>query len=249
MKCTLLQKMLLLLFTGLSSMLFAQISVSGTVTDENGPIPGINVVLQGTGQGAVTDFNGKYVINDVPSDGVLIFSYIGFTTLEMPVGGRSVIDVQLEVESSQLEQVVVIGYGTQSKRDVTGSVASVQADDFNVGVISSPEQLIQGKTAGVQITQTSGEPGAGVNLRIRGTSSVRANNNPLFVLDGFPLNGADTSAGTGGTDLGGSAAKNPLNFLSPNDIESIDVLKDASASAIYGSRAANGVVLITTKKS
>jgi iron complex outermembrane receptor protein len=142
---------------------------------------------------------------------------------------------------------VVIGYGEVNKRDATGAVASVKADDFNRGVISSPEQLIQGKTAGVQITSASGEPGAGVNVRIRGTSSVRGGNDPLFVVDGIPLGGENVSSGGADFGRGTSSAKNPLNFINPNDIESIDILKDASATAIYGSRGANGVVIITTK--
>jgi iron complex outermembrane receptor protein len=146
-----------------------------------------------------------------------------------------------------LDEVVIIGYGTTTVKDATGSVAAVTSEDFNSGVISSPEQLIQGKTAGVQITQTSGEPGAGIEFRIRGTNSVRSNNNPLFVVDGVPLANDDTAAGGADIGFGTSKAKNPLNFLNPSDIESISVLKDASATAIYGSRGANGVVIITTK--
>src|SRR5690606_570580 len=144
-------------------------------------------------------------------------------------------------------EVVIIGYGQTTIEDATGAVAVVTAEDFNQGVISSPEQLIQGKTAGVQITQSSGEPGAGINVRIRGTSSVRSNNNPLFVVDGMPLSGEDISAG--GASLGArpSSAKNPLNFLKRNDIESMSILTDASTTAIYGLRGANGVFISTTK--
>ncbi len=142
---------------------------------------------------------------------------------------------------------MVIGYGTQEADDATGAVTSVKSEDFNGGVIASPEQLIQGRSAGVQITQSSGEPGAGINIRIRGTSSVRSGNNPLFVVDGVPLAGDNVSGGGADVGVGTSSARNPLNFLNPNDIESIDILKDASATAIYGSRGANGVVLITTK--
>jgi len=228
--------------------MFAQITVSGVVSDSGGPIPGVNVLERGTSNGAISDFDGKYTLNNVASDAILVFSYIGFKSAQVPVNGQTTINATLEEDASELEQVVVIGYGSIRAKDATGAVATVKSKDFNGGVISSPEQLIQGKTAGVQITQTSGEPGAGINLRIRGTSSVRANNNPLYVVDGFPLNGTDTSAGTGGSDIGGASAKNPLNFLNPTDIASIDILKDASATAIYGSRGANGVVIITTKQ-
>ena len=248
MKGMILKSLTFLIIMLSGSVVFSQITVTGVVSDSGGPVPGVNVVVKGTTNGASTDFDGRYTINNVPSDGTLVFSYLGFQTQEAQVNGRTSIDVTLEEDAAELEAVVVVGYGTQSVRDVTGSVASVQAEDFNNGNIASPEELIQGKTAGVQITQTSGEPGAGINLRIRGTSSVRGNNNPLYVLDGVPLSGSDSSAGTGGADIGGASAKNPLNFLNPNDIASIDILKDASATAIYGSRGANGVVIITTKK-
>ncbi len=243
-----LKKLVFLLVFLSGSMMFAQITVSGVVSDSGGPIPGVNVLERGTSNGAISDFDGKYTLNNVASDAILVFSYIGFKSAQVPVNGQTTINATLEEDASELEQVVVIGYGSIRAKDATGAVATVKSKDFNGGVISSPEQLIQGKTAGVQITQTSGEPGAGINLRIRGTSSVRANNNPLYVVDGFPLNGTDTSAGTGGSDIGGASAKNPLNFLNPTDIASIDILKDASATAIYGSRGANGVVIITTKQ-
>ncbi|HPG05532.1 MAG TPA: TonB-dependent receptor plug domain-containing protein [Saprospiraceae bacterium] len=145
----------------------------------------------------------------------------------------------------QLEEVVVIGYSSVKKSDLTGAVVPITEKDFNRGVITSPEELIQGRAAGVQITSASGEPGSGINIRIRGTSSVVNGNNPLFVVDGVPLSGDNTSAS--GRGIGTVAAKNPLNFLNPSDIVSIDILKDASATAIYGSRGANGVVIITTK--
>ncbi|UOB18805.1 SusC/RagA family TonB-linked outer membrane protein [Abyssalbus ytuae] len=241
----------LLFLTALScfGFTYAQ-SVSGTVSDVNGPLPGANVVVKGTPNGTTTDFDGNYSLNDVESDAVLVISYIGFLTQEIEVNGRSTVNVTLQEDSTELDEVVVIGYGTTTVKDATGSVASVTSEDFNGGVIASPEQLIQGKTAGVQITQTSGEPGAGIDIRIRGTNSVRSNNNPLFVVDGVPLAGDATSAGgadiTGG-EGGTSQSRNPLNFLNPSDIESISVLKDASATAIYGSRGANGVVIITTK--
>ena len=246
MKFNLLKQLLFLGIMLSTSVIFAQ-TVTGTVTSNEGPLPGVSVVIKGTTSGTETDFDGIYTIDNVASDAVLVFSFIGFSTQEIAVNGQSTINVKLEEDAQALDEVVVIGYGSIRAKDATGSVASVKAEDFNQGVVASPEQLIQGKTAGVQITQTSGEPGAGVNIRIRGTSSVRGGNNPLYVIDGVPLSGGNTSAGTGGADIGGQSAKNPLNFLNPSDIASIDILKDASATAIYGSRGANGVVLITTK--
>lgn len=228
------------------SMANAQ-TVSGTVTDESGPLPGATVAVKGTSTGTTTDFDGNYTLNNVPADAVLVFSFVGYETQEIAVDGRSEINVNLATDASELEEVVLIGYGQTTVRDATGAVASVSAEEFNKGNISSPEELIQGKTAGVQITQASGEPGAGVALRIRGTTSVRSNNNPLFVVDGVPLAGDDTAAGTGDLGFGSSSARNPLNFLNPSDIESISILKDASATAIYGSRGANGVVIVQTK--
>ena len=203
-------------------------------------------MVKGTSNGTQTDFDGNYTLNNVGSDATLVFSYIGYATQEVAVNGRSTVDVTMQEDATQLGEVVIIGYGSTTVKDATGSVSAVTSEDFNTGVIASPEQLIQGKTAGVQITQTSGEPGAGVELRIRGTNSVRSNNNPLFVVDGVPLSGGAT-ASTAGVGFGSSAPRNPLNFLNPSDIESISILKDASATAIYGSRGANGVVIITTK--
>jgi len=224
------------------------IQVSGKVVSvEDGiGVPGVNVIVKGTNTGTTTNVDGTYSLS-APEDGTLVFSFVGFQRMEVPINSRSTIDVSLEPDVQELSEVVVIGYGVQEKRDATGSVASVKAEDFNRGMISSPEQLIQGKTAGVQITTATGEPGAGVNIRIRGTSSVRGGNNPLFVIDGVPLAGDETSPGAADLGRGKGSAKNPLNFLNPSDIESIDILKDASATAIYGSRGANGVVLITTK--
>lgn len=224
-------------------------TVTGTVSDSSGPLPGASVVVKGTTNGTQTDFDGNYTLNNVSSDAVLVFSYIGFASQEVPTNGQSTINVVLQEDASQLDEVVVVGYGTQNRRTTVGAVESVKAEEFNKGVIVNPQQLIQGKTAGVQISATTGEPGAAVNVRIRGTASVRANNNPLYVVDGIPLSGSSTTAGTGGgnTDIGSAASLDPLSFLNPNDIASIDILKDASATAIYGSRGANGVVLITTK--
>ncbi len=247
MKSMILKKLIFLLVFLSGSMLHAQITVSGVISDPGGPIPGVNVLVRGTSNGAVSDFDGNYTLDNVAEDAILVFSYVGFKAQEINVNGRTTINVTMQEDAAELEAVVVIGYGTQSVKDATGAVAVVSSEDFNQGVIASPEQLIQGKTAGVQITQTSGEPGAGVNLRIRGTSSVRSNNNPLFVVDGVPLAGDETGASGSNIGVGSSASRNPLNFISPSDIESVSILKDASATAIYGSRGANGVVIITTK--
>lgn len=225
----------------------AQTTVSGTVTDGTLPMPGVNIFIQGTTTGTTTDFDGMYTLNNVPNDAVLVFSFIGFSQQVIPVNGRSTINVTLQEDAAALSEVVVIGYGSVQRRDATGAVATVSAEDFNRGVVASPEELIQGRTAGLQVTSASGEPGAGVNIRIRGTTSVRGGNDPLFVVDGVPLAGDNVAAGGSNVGFGDSSPKNPLNFLNPQDIESMSVLKDASATAIYGSRGANGVVIITTK--
>ena len=225
---------------------FAQAQeITGNISDANGPLPGASVVEKGTTNGTQTDFDGNFTIS-VGENATLVISYIGYSTTEVAVNGRSSIDVTLAEDAEALDEVVIIGYGTTTVKDATGSVTSVTAKDFNGGVISSPEQLIQGKTAGVNIQQSSGEPGAGMSVNIRGSNSVRANNNPLFVVDGVPLSGDNTSP-EGDSGLGATAVRNPLNFLNPSDIMSISILKDASATAIYGSRGANGVVIITTK--
>ena len=247
MKNKLLMRLFLLpMFALLGGTVYAQISVSGTVSDATGPLPGVNVLVQGTSNGAQTDFDGNYTLNDVDPNGTLVFSYVGFVTAEVPVNGQTTINQMMQEDTEALEEVVIIGYGTTTVKDATGAVTAVTSDDFNQGVIASPEQLIQGKTAGVQISQDSGEPGSGVAFRIRGSNSIRSNNNPLFVVDGVPL-ANDTSQELSGSTFGSSSARNPLNFLNPNDIDSISILKDASATAIYGSRGANGVVIITTK--
>ncbi|MGE0589011.1 MAG: SusC/RagA family TonB-linked outer membrane protein [Cyclobacteriaceae bacterium] len=226
---------------------FAQRSISGRVTaaEDGSGIPGVNILEKGTTNGTASDFDGNFRLN-VGDNATLVFSFIGYKTMEVPVGAQSTLNVTMELDVTALSEVVVIGYGQTTVKDATGAVAAVTSADFNGGVIASPEQLIQGKTAGVQITSASGAPGAGVQLRIRGTSSIRSNNNPLFVVDGVPLSGG-TQPAAPDLGMGSSADTNPLNFLNPNDIESISILKDASATAIYGSRGANGVVIITTK--
>ncbi|MCF6180903.1 SusC/RagA family TonB-linked outer membrane protein [Lutibacter sp.] len=246
MKNMVLKKLLFLVFILSGSVMMAQ-SVTGIVSEANGPLPGVNVSVKGTTQGATTDFDGKYTIDNISSDAILVFSYLSFKTQEIKYTGQATINVVLQPDSQSLQEVVIIGYGSTTKKDATGAVDAVSAKDFNKGSMVSPEQLLQGKSAGVQVTQSSGEPGAGINIRIRGTSSVRSNNNPLFVVDGVPLPGGGSSARGADIGFGSSAAKNPLDFLNPNDIKSISILKDASATAIYGSRGANGVIIITTK--
>jgi iron complex outermembrane receptor protein len=212
--------------------------ISGTVTDETGAaLPGVNVLESGTTNGAVTDADGKYRLTVGSRESVLIFSFVGTISQQVVVGDQSEISVQLVSDSQTLAEVVVVGYGTQKKSDVTGAITSLKSEGFNQGVVTNPGQLLQGKIAGVNITTASGEPGSAQNVIIRGIGSLRSGTQPLYVVDGFLLDNS-----TQGVDT------NPLNFLNPNDIESIDVLKDASATSVYGSRASNGVVVITTKK-
>ncbi len=230
---------LLLVFFGLlaATSLMAQRTVSGTVKDADGaPIVGASVIVKGTSNGTVTDLDGKYSLKVADENAVLQISFIGFQTQEIAVANRSNFDVLL-TEGSTLSEVVVIGYGTQKKKDVTGSVTSLTSENFQTGNIATLEQLANGKLAGVQITSNGGAPGSGSRIRIRGGASLNASNDPLIVIDGMPLDNS-----------GVSGAANPLSFINPNDIETFTVLKDASATAIYGSRASNGVIMITTKK-
>ncbi len=233
-------KSLLMLLLFLPGIMDAQdFNITGKVTDNsNGEtMPGVYVMVKGTSTGAVTDANGTYTVKVSNSDAVLVFSFLGYTSQEITVGANKVIDVALVPDVKLLEEVVVIGYGTVKKADATGSVAVVGSDDFNKGAIVTPQQLMVGKSAGVVITTGNGAPGSGSTIRIRGGSSMSASNDPLIVIDGVPLDN-NTPSGMG----------NPLSMVNPNDIESMTVLKDASATAIYGSRASNGVILITTKK-
>ncbi|MBK9255507.1 MAG: SusC/RagA family TonB-linked outer membrane protein [Saprospiraceae bacterium] len=238
----------LLLFAGFTVSVAAQKTVSGTVTDASNsePLIGANVLIKGAGTGTITDIDGTYSLK-VEEGSVLIFSYAGYTDQEITIGASSTINVSLSA-GKLLDEVVVVGYGSVKRSDLTGSVASISAKDFNGGLVTSTDQLIQGKAAGVQILNNSGQPGGQTTIRIRGNSSIRAGNNPLFVVDGIPFSGASTKAGTDAGDLGAIPGSNPLNFINPADIESMQILKDASAAAIYGSRGANGVVLITTKR-
>ncbi|MEM9672601.1 MAG: TonB-dependent receptor [Bacteroidota bacterium] len=211
--------------------------VTGTITDENGEaLIGATVSIKGTTRGTITDTEGKFTI-DANEDDILVISFVGYTSKEVPVNNQTNFTVQLLPDSTQLQDVVVVAYGTQKRSDVTGAIASANVEDFNKGIVVNPGQLLQGKVAGVNVSNVSGEPGAAQNVIIRGIGSLRSGTTPLYVVDGFVLDNTSTGVAT-----------NPLNFINPQDIESIDVLKDASAAAIYGARAANGVIVITTKK-
>jgi iron complex outermembrane receptor protein len=227
-------QILFLLFLSLG--VFAQQSVSGLITDSSGtPLPGVNVIIQGTNVGVSSDFDGNYQIS-VDNGQILVFSYIGYDSVELTVNGTNQ-DVKMTESDSELDEVVVIGYGTVRKKDLTGAVDLITEKNFAKGSVVSPQQLIRGKVAGVSIVSNSGAPGDDSNVLIRGIGSLNLNSNPLYVVDGIPLD----AGGVGGS-------RSPLNAINPSDIEAISILKDASATAIYGSRAANGVVLITTKK-
>lgn len=205
------------------------VTVTGTVSDEMGPLPGVTVMVKGTDEGVATDFNGNYTINNVPSDALLQFSFVGMQTREVPVNGQSTIDVTMEASSESLNEIVVVGYGTQRREAVTGSVSSIQGESLREIPSADISQALQGRLPGVEISQTSSQPGAATQIRIRGTRSLNASNDPLIVLNGIPFAGS-------------------ISDISTNDIKSLDILKDASATAIYGSRGANGVILITTNR-
>ena len=246
MKNSLLKGLMVFLTVLCTSLTYSQ-DVSGTVSDSSGPLPGASILVKGTTNGAQTDLDGKFTIKNVGSNAVLVFSYIGLKSQEVSVAGKTSVKVILKEDSAELKEVIVIGYGTTKKKDATGAVDQISSKNFDNVASPSPAQLLRGKVAGVQVTQSSGEPGGGVAIRVRGNSSIRSGNGPLIVIDGVPLDGGNVSAG-GDNLLGASSARNPLNFVNQNDIESISVLKDASSTAIYGSRGANGVIVITTKK-
>ncbi len=219
--------------------------VRGRVTDEKGDgLPGVSIVVKGTQQGTVTNAEGQYEIS-VPNDNTtLIFSFVGYVSQEVVVGSRTSIDIPLKADEKALEEVVVVGYGTVKKKDLTGSVSSIGSREIHSRPISGLNQALQGQVPGVQVTQASNAAGGGVQIRIRGGNSISANNEPLYVVDGFPVSVPAPASGAANTN----AFPNVLATLNPGDIESMEVLKDASATAIYGSRGANGVVLITTKR-
>jgi TonB-dependent starch-binding outer membrane protein SusC len=217
-------------FTGVHSQ-ETQVSVTGSITDANTgeSLIGVSVVIKGTTTGTVTDANGKYSISVTDKNAILMFSYVGYLTQEIAVGGQSTIAVKLAPDVQKLDEVVVVGYGTQSKRTVTGSVASVGYDKFKDRSYSNISQALSGQLPGVNITQSQGAPGSSPIIKIRGSSSLTAGTTPLYVVDGMAMENFN------------------LNNINMQDIESVDVLKDAASAAIYGSRGANGVILITTK--
>ncbi|MEM5563803.1 SusC/RagA family TonB-linked outer membrane protein [Psychroserpens sp. AS72] len=233
---TFLNSLLVLTFL-IPATFFGQSKVTGTVTDEANalPLPGVNILVKGTTTGASTDFDGKYSISVNEGD-ILVFSYLGYSTKEIAYNGLSPFNVTLSEDAGKLDEIVIIGYGTTTRKDATGSVESITSDDFTKGNIVTTENLLQGRVAGVTVN-TSGAPGSGSEIKIRGGSSINASNNPLIVIDGLPITN---------DNIGGS--RGILSSINPNDIESFTVLKDASATAIYGSRASNGVIIIVTKK-
>ena len=202
------------------------IKVTGVVREATGGIPGVNVTVKGTTIGTITDMEGRYYIN-VPSDGVLQFTFIGYQTKNVSVKNRTIVNVTMEEDSKQLDEVVVVGYGVTKKSDLTGSVASVKADELNFPSTSVAEML-RGKAAGIQVTASSGRPGSGSEILIRGKRSLSGSSAPLYIVDNSPVSNIDD--------------------INPADIESIEILKDASSQAIYGARAANGVIFLTTKR-
>jgi len=212
-----------------SSLVFQELSVSGQVLDDtNAPIPGVNVVVKGTTNGATTDADGKYRITLASGNATLIFSFIGYVTQEIAVGDRTAINVSLVPDVSTLTEIVVVGYGTQTKSSVTGAISSVNSKEISALPVPSVSAALQGRVPGVMVTNNGG-PGTSAIVRIRGIGSITQNADPLYVVDGFP------------------APNFNLNSVDTKDIESVEILKDAAATAVYGSRAANGVVIITTK--
>ena len=224
-------------------------TITGQVTDlsTGETLPGVNIVVKGTTVGTVTDIDGNYRLT-VPDDvQTLVFSSVGYTREEVTIGNQTTINLEMAPDIQSLSEVVVVGYGTQKKSDLTGSVGSVSAEEIKAIPVTSVDQALQGRVPGVQVTQTSSAPGGGVSIRVRGASTLQGGNEPLYVIDGFPVYSSNGQASPSGI-RGGTVASNALASLNPNDIESVEILKDASATAIYGSRGANGVVLITTKR-
>lgn len=228
----------ILMLFGMSASVFAQggYQVKGTVSDEMGPIAGATILEAGTSNGTATDLDGNFTLNVKSAASTIEISFIGFRTASFKASAMPA-DIILEEDAELLGDVVIIGYGTVRKNDMTGSVSAVKADQINKGVISTPTSLLMGKSAGVVVTMGDGAPGAGNTIRIRGGSSLKANNNPLIVVDGLPV-----------SEVGINGVGDPMASINPSDIETFTVLKDASATAIYGSRASNGVIIITTKK-
>lgn len=243
-------KLLLLVisFLFVYGLAFAQTGkVSGTVSDDKAkPLAGVSVKIKGRESGTTTNDLGYFEL-DVPAGSTLVFSSVGYENLEQSPGNRRTLNLTLQQTAAGLNEVVVVGYGTVRKKDLTGSVTALKREDFNQGPVISADQLIAGKASGVQVVQSSAEPGGGISVNIRGAGSINADNSPLYVIDGMALDNSSVTSGSGSNFLDSRTARNPLNSINPADIQSIEILKDASATAIYGSRGANGVVIITTK--
>ena len=213
-------------------------AVKGKIMDEQGEaLPGVTILLKGTTNGTTSDGSGNYSLNVPGNTGTLVVSFIGYTTQEVAINNRSTINITLMSDAKALEEVVVVGYGTQRKSDMTGSVGSVKAEALQERPAASLNQALAGRITGANVSVNSGRPGGRANIRIRGNTSVSVTNNPLYVIDGVILNVTNLANGS-----------TPIDYLNPNDIASIEVLKDASATAIYGARGANGVIMITTKR-
>jgi TonB-linked SusC/RagA family outer membrane protein len=235
---------LLLVLTFASVAQSEDVTISGVVKSESGdPIPGVNIFIKGTTIGTITDFNGAYRLVIPKQSEFLVFSYIGFQTIEEPIENRSAINITLIEDTQQLKEIVVTGYSSQLKANVIGSISSLDPAQIKDMPVTGLDQALQGQVSGVSVTQSSGTPGGGIMVRIRGNSSISSSNRPLYIVDGIPVRDGGLS-----TRSFGGQNDNALATLNPNDIESIEILKDASAKAIYGSRAANGVVIITTKR-
>lgn len=236
--------LLLIVLLAWTPSAIAQSTITGVIEDSSGPLPGASVIVKGTTVGASADFDGNYVIEIPAGSTTLVFSYVGYTPLEVEIGGRTNIDVVMTEDAQALSEVVVVGYGTQRKADLTGAVGSIDAVEIVKQPIVSPDQVLAGTISGVNITNRSGDPGAPVSVNIRGVGTLSADANPLYVIDGVPLVGTNNIT----VNTSSTTDSNPLASINPNDIESIDVLKDAASAAIYGARGANGVIIITTKK-
>ena len=219
-------------------ILFAQSKeITGTVIDENSvPLPGASILVKGLNIGSSTDFDGNFSLNVPEAGETLVVSYLGYMTQELVVGNKVTFNIQLAIDTNALDEIVVVGYGTQRKSDITGAVSSVKVDDIAAAQNSTVDALLQGRAAGVQVTQNAGSPGSGVSVKIRGASSLRGNNEPLYVIDGVIISSAGEDAANASADSNSlEETQNGLNGINPRDIESIEVLKDASATAIYGS--------------
>ena len=234
-------RLLTLLLALIVQVTFAQQQmVTGTVTDEDGlPLPGVNIIVKGSNTGTQTDFDGNYSIQASQGD-ILVFSFVGLISAEYPVSNNAVLNVTLKANASELDEVLVVGYGTSTRRSLTDNIASISSDEINGVPVPSLQSALVGKAAGVQITQVNGKAESGIKIRVRGVSTISSSQDPLYVIDGIPLINSDENIN--------DSPINPLISLNPNDIASIEILKDASSAAIYGARGSNGVVLITTKR-